>query len=273
MKFKLKTGLFVISSLIALAGGESFGANFQELPVEMGEKIFSYLFLKDWISIGGTSRAIRTLVPEMVSLNLSEIDLNINQFRTYFESIKPTAFQEGGLFQNKHILLSHRSYRGTWIEYLPSEGLGPREDGTARLKVKTTTGSIFEYAGLALDLGHGWKDPNGLIWYLPKNKNRTNWEKADNFCKERNARLPENKDYRSLGEWFGAVYFPNGGLDESQSNYILQILPYFMGEISWSSSLQLIDSFNTASAFNAGIDGSIDDGFDLSNDFYVWCVR
>jgi len=215
MKHRLKKMLCVVGGMAALAGGESFATGFQDLPLDLHFEIVQYLSLKDTVRLGGISRSGRTSVQERLRssfLDLSEVDLDENQFRRFF--------QEGGLFHKAgNILLSTRSYRGNWIQYLPTENLGPKEDGSARFKFRATKSEFFEYLGVDAHLGHAWKDPNGLMRFdAARDENghalTVTRQTAIEYCEQRGARVHSHMEYSVNSkmpfgeEWINAHYIP-----------------------------------------------------------------
>ncbi|MEO5969297.1 MAG: F-box protein [Bdellovibrionia bacterium] len=226
VKNRLKKTVSVIVGLCLLIRGECFAveSSSTQLPVELDLKIISNLPAIDILSLAQVNHAWRAVVQKFVMsesdlLDLSPIESNQAQFSNLV--------REGGILHlAKNIVLSHLNYRGDWIGFLPTEILTPRENGRARLKVKTTTGAVFSYMGQQDELGHGWRDPNSLIWFGPARINgsgqllRMTHLDAIQYCSARGARLPSSEEWKTLSQFFGR----NDEINDQGSRYAAQVL-------------------------------------------------
>lgn len=211
MKSKFVAGWVAVFSVNAFLADQSLGNDpIPGLSVDPSIEIASKLPINDLIRLGKVSKSLNVLVKLVVKgrryqVDLSEIALTQAEFMN--------SFREGALFHlAQNILLSNQSYQGNWIDLLPTENLKPH-NGISRLKVKTTTGAIFDYVGqhpeFHEDLGHGWRAPDGLIWFVPANRvNRMGFDDAILYCNRYQARLPLLTEWNVFSQFLGSAENP-----------------------------------------------------------------
>lgn len=196
--------------------GTSFAGS-PPFPIELYLKIFSYCPGPDLLSLGHVNKSWRTTAKEAIESDSDRVDLSqLPLSRRQFECL----FRDGGILGTaRNVVLSHLNFQGDWIDLLPTEKLGPRENGKPRLRVLTRDGAEFTYLGRHPVLGHGWRDPHQLAWFGPlKNEGkvfRQSLTEAQLTCEALGGSLPLSEEWESFSKFLG--------WQESQGTYLPQV--------------------------------------------------